>query len=94
MPWELLPRLHSNPGGLPAVETPVQRHLESWPLLALHRERFSFRPSHTSQPLPPMAARVLALLHVEDDWGFRGEDLVSYSSSNVARSAYILLTIN
>lgn len=41
-----------------------------------------------------MAASVLALLHVEDDWGFRGEDLVSYSSSNVARSAYILLTIN
>lgn len=41
-----------------------------------------------------MAASVLALLQVEDAWGFRGEDLVSYSSSNVAGSAYILLTIN
>lgn len=42
---------------------------------------------HTFQPLPPMAASVRAL-QVEDDWGFRGKDLVSHSS------AYILLTVN
>lgn len=86
----------------------MQRHLGSRPSLALHKRALQlqlraipattftmgYMPFHTSQPLPPMAASVLALLQVEDAWGFRGEDLVSYSSSNVAGSAYILLTIN
>lgn len=83
------------------VETPVQRHLGSWPSLALHKRALQPQPQaipattfmmgymalHTFQPLPPMAASVRAL-QVEDDWGFRGKDLVSHSS------AYILLTVN
>lgn len=53
-----------------------------------------YMPLHTPQPLPPMAASVLTLLQVEDDWGFRGEDLASCSCSSVAGGADILLTIN
>lgn len=90
------------------METPVQRRLGSWPSSALHKRALQlqlraspattfimgYMPLHTPQPLPPMAASVLTLLQVEDDWGFRGEDLASCSCSSVAGGADILLTIN